>query len=115
MYKCNKNSIITESLLKCNTTCNSEDEFYRNNSKECCGHCSSKFCVDEKEGKKYNSGDTWKSPDNCTIYECVDDGIELRMTSYQKTCPKLQNCPTSSIEMRDCCPYCNYRRDSKYF
>lgn len=112
VYRCLEGSKIIKINVECNTSC-ANDEIYRKIPNDtCCGQCTSKFCVDQ-EGRTFNSGETWKSPDNCTINECIDDGLELRVTSYQKTCSKLQNCPASNIEIRDCCPYCNLRRDSE--
>lgn len=53
----------------------------------------------------------WKSKDKCRFYECagnqLDDNIvEAKVISYQKACPKLDNCPTNQIYMKDCCSYC---------
>mgnify|MGYP006365448171 CR=1 FL=1 len=112
VHKCMQGSKIIEFNIECITICD-DDQMYQKVKNQCCGQCVSRFCVDEK-GIKFKPGDTWKSPDNCTINECIDDETEFRVISYQKTCPKLQNCPISSIEIRDCCQYCNYTQDRKF-
>lgn len=96
----------------CNKNCNSTEEVYRSVPGECCGKCMSAFCIDEHH-QKHDDGEVWKSYDNCTINECINDGLEFVISSYKKHCPKLRNCPRENIEMRDCCPYCNYREDRK--
>lgn len=53
----------------------------------------------------------WKSKDQCRFFECasnhVGDGIvEAKVVSYQKSCPKIDNCPTNQIYIKDCCSYC---------
>lgn len=80
---------------------------YRNLPNECCGKCFATFCVADEA--KFEAGAIWKSADNCTVNECIDTGTEMKVASYKKNCPRLKNCPKESIEMRDCCPYCNFR------
>lgn len=111
VYKCIGDAQLVKSVVECNSTCDIE-QIYRIVPGECCGQCIPGICFDQS-GRKFNVGETWKSPDNCTINECIDDGREIVITSYQKTCPKLQNCPTSNIEIRECCSYCNHRKDSE--
>lgn len=76
---------------------------------QCCGECVKKRCSFNNE--TYNIGDMWKSEDQCTFYECAEsrsgDGIvSAQITSYQKSCPPINNCPANRVLMRDCCPYC---------
>lgn len=110
IYKCIKDAKIISTIQKCNIKCKA-DEIHRKFYGSCCGECIKAFCYDNE--KKFNPGETWKSPDNCTINECIDDGREIQVNAYKKTCPKLQNCPELNIEIRDCCSYCNYRKESK--
>lgn len=110
IYECVKGAKVIKTNKECNIKCKN-GEIHRELYGNCCGECIRAFCFDNE--MKFNPGDTWKSPDNCTINECIDDGREFRVNSYRKTCPKLQNCPESSIETKDCCPFCNYRRESE--
>lgn len=53
----------------------------------------------------------WKSKDKCRFYECagyqvIEDIVEAKIVSYLKSCPKLDNCPSNQIFMKDCCSYC---------
>lgn len=96
--------------LACNTPRCASDFIYKTLPTECCGKCVSSICL--ADGKKFKAGDIWKSDDNCTVNECIDTGFDLVVTSYKKSCPTLKNCPHDSIEIRDCCPYCNFRRQS---
>jgi hypothetical protein len=108
-YKCNRinGSTVIEKLTKeCNYACDDDFMFKAPLAGECCGNCVENFCIDN--GMKRKLGDVWKSSDKCIINECIDDGTKLIVNSYQKKCPKVRNCPKESIEMRDCCPYCNY-------
>lgn len=76
---------------------------------QCCGECVRKRCTFNNQ--TYNIGDIWKSKDKCQFYECAgnqfaDDIIEAKVISYRKSCPKLNNCPSNEIYMKDCCSYC---------
>lgn len=102
---------IETERIECDTSCGDE-LIYKKIANECCGKCFPLFCnVDEK---KFKIGTIWKSDDNCTVNECIDSGNELRVASYKKSCPKLKNCPEESLEMKDCCPYCNYRKQREF-
>lgn len=109
-YKCRK--LFTGELhidfekKECNSNCD-HDFTYKTLPNECCGRCVRNFCKDGD--KNYKPGDIWKSSDNCTVNECIDNGIEVVASSFKKSCPKLKNCPQELIQDRDCCPYCNYR------
>lgn len=110
LYKCIRTSdgeIRIETVqLKCSTSC-SESYIYKTLPGECCGTCAPTFC---KYGEsKFKIGEIWKSSDNCTINECIDKGSDVVVMSYKKSCPILKNCPEDNTEIRDCCPYCNYR------
>lgn len=59
--------------------------------------------------KVYKPGDIWKSDDNCTVNECIDNGIQINVSSFKKSCPELKNCPQEFIQTKDCCQFCNYR------
>lgn len=97
--------------MKCNTSCDN-DFIFKTFPNECCGKCVATYC---KAGdQKFKAGDIWKSADNCTVNECIDTGTGLVVTSYKKSCPQLKHCPQESIEIRDCCPYCNYRSQSEF-
>lgn len=37
---------------------------------QCCGRCVKTKC--KFNGAMYAVGDTWKSPDDCVMFECVD-------------------------------------------
>lgn len=111
LYKCTDKSGIDVQRRECDTSCN-EDQVYKTLPGECCGKCFTTFCaVDEK---KFKVGEIWKGFDNCTVNECIDTGTDLIVTSYKKNCPQLKNCPPGNIEMRDCCPYCNFRSQSEF-
>lgn len=114
LYKCTSKSgrepQIEIERRECNTTCG-DDFAYKTLPNECCGKCFATVCT--SDDKKFKAGDIWKSADNCTVHECIDTGSDLFVTSYKKNCPKLKNCPQENIETRDCCPYCNYRSQSK--
>lgn len=76
---------------------------------QCCGECVRKRCTFNNH--TYNIGDMWKSNDKCRFYECagnkiVDDIIEAKVISYQKSCPNITDCPLNQIYMKDCCSYC---------
>ena len=114
LYKCIKPSDdiahIEMVQLECTASC-SDDFIYKTLPGECCGTCFPLYC---KSGEnKFKVGEIWKSSDNCTVNECIDTGSDLVVTSYKKSCPKLKNCPQENIEIRDCCPYCNFRGQRK--
>lgn len=115
VYKCIRKSAgethIDVRRIECDTTCGN-DFIYKTVSSECCGKCVATFC--KANDQKFKAGDIWKSVDNCTVNECIDIGTDLVVTSYKKSCPQLKNCPQESLEIRDCCPYCNYRIQSKF-
>lgn len=115
LYKCTDKSGIGAHIdverIECDTSC-ANDQVYKTIASECCGKCYSTFCTVGE--KKFKTGEIWKSSDKCTVNECIDTGTDLIVTSYKKSCPKLKNCPEDSIEMRDCCPYCNYRSQSEF-
>jgi hypothetical protein len=111
-YKCSSDVKIEKVHQECNSTCDNNFE-YKTVPGECCGKCYAALCTDENSQETYKEGDVWKSADNCTINECVRDGLEVYVSYYEKSCPKLRNCPRDNIESRDCCPYCNYRQQSK--
>lgn len=57
----------------------------------------------------------WKSNDKCRFYECSanplnDDIVEAKIISYQKSCPKVESCPSKQIVMKDCCLHCEYQQ-----
>jgi hypothetical protein len=114
LYKCIDESGIGPQIdveqIECNTSC-LNDQVYKALPNECCGKCISAFCT--ADGRKFKAGDIWKSSDNCMVNECIDTGTDLVIESYKKNCPKLKNCPEEYLEMRDCCPYCNYRLQRK--
>lgn len=115
LYKCKSQTAgethIDIQQLACNNQQCSNDFTYKTLPTECCGKCVPSFC--QVDGKKFRAGDIWKSEDNCTVNECIDTGFEHVVSSFEKTCPKLRNCPQNRVEVRDCCPYCNYRQKSK--
>lgn len=75
---------------------------------QCCGECIQKSCTFKNQ--TYQPGDVWRSEDKCLYYECADifEGINVgaKVTSYKKSCPKLENCPSNEIYFEDCCPVC---------
>ncbi|CRL02097.1 CLUMA_CG015286, isoform A [Clunio marinus] len=108
VYKClktfeNENKIEIEKI-ECNITC-PEDYVYKNSTKDCCGSCYATFCM--LDDVKHKIGSIWKSDNNCTVNECVYNSDEPYVTSYKKSCPKINSCELESIEVKDCCPYCN--------
>jgi hypothetical protein len=114
-YKCTRESggetHVDIMQKECDNLCG--DGFvYKTQPNECCGKCVEAFCT--SGDRKFRAGEIWKSFDNCTVNECIDTGVDLVVTSYKKSCPKLKNCPEDNIEMRDCCPYCNYRSQRKF-
>ncbi|CAG9808695.1 unnamed protein product [Chironomus riparius] len=108
-YRCNSDVKIEKVQKECNSTCDI-NFVYKTVPGECCGKCYAALCIDGNTQESFMEGDVWKSADNCTINECVSDGLEVRINYYEKSCPKLRNCPRDNIESRDCCPYCNYRQ-----
>jgi hypothetical protein len=111
-YSCKSTSdndvIVEKNPVECNLTCGA-NEILKSIPGECCGKCVDAFCIDANK-KRFKIGDVWKSDDNCVINEC---GSDLEVTSYNKKCPKVKNCPNDAIEVRDCCQFCNYRRESE--
>lgn len=114
IYKCirktGSETHIDVRQVECDTSC-ADDFIYKTLPNECCGQCVATFCT--SGSKKFKAGDIWKSSDNCTVNECIDTGFEPVIESYKKSCPTLKNCPQENIEIRDCCPYCNYRSQRK--
>lgn len=80
---------------------------------QCCGECVATKC--SHNGRLYKIGETWKSSDNCTIYECgksrsgTDDDyvISAKINKYEKSCPPLGDCSADQIVVRDCCKVCD--------
>lgn len=91
---------------RCLLNCSNEYELVIA-SGQCCGHCEQRKC--KYDGEVYTVGETWKSPDNCTFYECTrnTEMNTINVSSYRKSCPKLLNCPQKNIVYQDCCQYCN--------
>lgn len=110
LHKCYKTSDgearIDTQRLECTASC-SDDFIYKKLPGKCCGTCVPTFCTSKE--KKYKIGEIWKSFDNCTVNECINNGDDVVVTSYRKSCPQIKNCPQENIEFRDCCPFCNYR------
>lgn len=113
-YHCNLTAVgethVDVQQVDCNATC-SDGFAYKTQQGECCGSCVAMACLSGE--KKFGVGEIWKSEDNCTVNECIDTGKGLVVAAYKKNCPKLKNCPEGSIELRDCCPYCNYRNQNQ--
>lgn len=68
---------------------------------QCCGECVKRRCSMNNE--TYQIGTMWKSDDECTFYECSSTA---EITSYKKSCPQVQNCPSHRLTIKDCCTYC---------
>lgn len=68
---------------------------------QCCGECVKRRCSMNNE--TYQIGAMWKSSDQCTFFEC---SATADITSYRKSCPIVQNCPTHRLTIKDCCTYC---------
>lgn len=71
---------------------------------QCCGECVQTKC--RAEGKIYKVGEMWKSKDGCSFSECVQKDDSVSVSSYEKSCPELTNCPQERIFYKDCCAYC---------
>lgn len=69
---------------------------------QCCGECVKSRC--SMNNATYEMGAMWKSADSCTFYECSSSTAEI--TSYKKSCPVVQNCPSNRLTIKECCPYC---------
>jgi hypothetical protein len=79
---------------------------------QCCGKCVQTKCSFNNNIHKV--GDVWKSDDNCTFNECsLDADNKPSITSYRKSCPKLQPCHPNNIYIDDCCQYCNTTQKNK--
>lgn len=75
---------------------------------QCCGECIQTHCLFNNQ--TYKPGDVWRSEDNCLFYECAEildeENVGVKVSSYKKACPELENCPPDQVVVRDCCPTC---------
>lgn len=95
---------------------------------QCCGQCVKTKC--KFNNQLHGVGETWKSPDNCVMFECIrkvrlaknhckntriierimfifqEEGAST--VNYTKKCPPLPRmCKQENILIKDCCEYCN--------
>ncbi|XP_054084101.1 uncharacterized protein LOC105219789 [Zeugodacus cucurbitae] len=75
----------------------------------CCGECVRTKC--RFNDTVYDLGQTWHSPDGCTMYECAplpDRNVVTPMVNvFEKTCAPLpHDCAREQVYVKDCCPLC---------
>lgn len=98
-------AITTQEI--CDENCPSGYIYKANTEGQCCGKCVRSAC--QLDTKFYHVGESWKSEDNCTIYECsITESGFYQISSFQKSCPVLAgNCPKEYQYMSGCCLFCN--------
>uniref|UniRef100_W8B7R7 L-ascorbate oxidase n=1 Tax=Ceratitis capitata TaxID=7213 RepID=W8B7R7_CERCA len=75
----------------------------------CCGECVRTKC--RFNDTIYDLGQTWHSPDGCTMYECAPLPDRFTVTPmvnvFEKTCAPLPlDCPREQVYVKDCCQQC---------
>nr|ANS71634.1 MCOI-like protein [Bactrocera dorsalis] len=75
----------------------------------CCGECVRTKC--RFNDTVYELGQTWHSPDGCTMYECAplpEHSVVTPMINvFEKTCAPLPlDCPREQVYVKDCCQQC---------
>lgn len=75
----------------------------------CCGECVRTKC--RFNDTVYDLGQTWHSPDGCTMYECAplpDRNVVTPMVNvFEKTCAPLRlDCPREQVYVKECCQQC---------
>lgn len=98
-------SIAITTQKVCDENCPPGQFYKRPDRDTCCGKCIHSGC--QLERKFYQVGESWKSEDNCTIYECsiTESGL-YQISSFQKSCPTIENCSNENRYMKNCCEYC---------
>ncbi|CAB3386136.1 Hypothetical predicted protein [Cloeon dipterum] len=103
-----ENSVLLHSTttLACNRTCDFGYEYLAPGDDVCCGKCVQVACV--VDGTAYESGDTWKSADKCTTFECQRSGDSLQVAASSITCQSIEGCPTEQVQTSadGCCQFC---------
>lgn len=91
----------------CNEKCPTGYLFRSPEDGKCCGKCVRSGC--QLTTKYYQVGESWKSDDNCTIFECsITESGFYQISSFQKSCPAFsENCPKENQYVSGCCLYCN--------
>lgn len=93
-----------QEVQTCPTAC-AEGFHLKPQTDSCCPKCEKSHCA--FEDKYYQEGDSWKSANNCTFYECEMRDDKYSVVSYKKYCPKMPaNCLEENIYWEDCCQYC---------
>ncbi|XP_036321487.1 uncharacterized protein LOC118735681 [Rhagoletis pomonella] len=85
------------------------DSELRSQPGSCCGECVRTKC--RFNDTVYELGQTWHSPDGCTMYECAPLPAASIVTPivnvYEKTCAPLPaDCPRERVFVKDCCVQC---------
>ncbi|XP_039951037.1 uncharacterized protein LOC120768422 [Bactrocera tryoni] len=75
----------------------------------CCGECVRTKC--RFNDTVYDLGQTWHSPDGCTMYECAPlperSVVTPMINVFEKTCAPLPlDCPREQVYVKDCCQQC---------
>lgn len=94
-----------ESVETCKVECKKGWEYVPSNE-TCCGECEQVACLVDDELKK--PGDKWASPDGCTLYTCERIGNQFTVSTFQESCPNVDDCPEENIYFLGCCKHCNF-------